>query len=224
MAGDDDIDESPDPTPDARQTGAVTVREYEDGLRFVHIMAMQSRLALEKVEAQLAAVTKVLQESGTVDEAKVVSRLVEERQDARSRLSHEAHVSVGPAQNKFELQEPDVDCASLLHLCKGRCCRLTFALTFQDLDEGVVKWDYAHPYRIRQRESDGYCVHNSAQHTCSVYQHRPGVCRVYDCRHDQRVWIDFENKIPAPLEAVRDQPVVVERIGLKKPEPPPAAE
>jgi hypothetical protein len=25
------------------------------------------------------------------------------------------------------------------------------------------------------------------------------VCRKYDCRHDQRIWIDFEARIPAPL-------------------------
>jgi hypothetical protein len=24
------------------------------------------------------------------------------------------------------------------------------------------------------------------------------VCRSYDCRTDKRIWIDFENRIPAP--------------------------
>jgi hypothetical protein len=31
-----------------------------------------------------------------------------------------------------------------------------------------------------------------------VYAQRPGACRAYDCRHDPRVWIDFEARIPAP--------------------------
>jgi hypothetical protein len=33
---------------------------------------------------------------------------------------------------------------------------------------------------------------------CTVYAQRPGACRAYDCRHDPRVWIDFDARIPAP--------------------------
>jgi hypothetical protein len=31
-----------------------------------------------------------------------------------------------------------------------------------------------------------------------VYEHRPAICRTYDCRKDPRIWIDFEKRIPAP--------------------------
>jgi hypothetical protein len=218
VAEDDDTKNTDDPK-DTRRDEAATVRDLEHALRFVHLMGMQGRLALEKVEAQLAAMQKILGTSGAVDEAEIIKLLPEELKEARARLNKEAHVDVGPSRDKYAVEEPDVDCAGLMHLCKGRCCRLTFSLSFQDLDEGVVKWTYDKPYRIRQRASDGYCVHND-EGSCTVYQHRPAVCRVYDCRHDQRVWIDFENKIPAPLAAVRNQPVLVERIGLKKPESP----
>ena len=31
-----------------------------------------------------------------------------------------------------------------------------------------------------------------------MHAQRPIVCRKYDCRHDVRVWIDYEERIPAP--------------------------
>lgn len=63
----------------------------------------------------------------------------------------------------------------------------------------MVRWDYGQPYLIRQRASDGYCVHNDPQsHGCTVHAHRPRVCRGYDCRQDKRIWIDYEQRIPAP--------------------------
>ncbi|HTR51551.1 MAG TPA: YkgJ family cysteine cluster protein [Kofleriaceae bacterium] len=90
------------------------------------------------------------------------------------------------------------NCAELLHLCNARCCTFTFPLSTVDLDEGVIRWDYAKPYTIRQRASDGYCVHNdAATHTCTVHGQRPRVCRVYDCRTDKRIWADFDQRIPA---------------------------
>ena len=86
-----------------------------------------------------------------------------------------------------------------------RCCKLTVALSSADLDEGVIRWDYGQPYMIRQRASDGFCVHNDpATHGCTVHAQRPLVCRKYDCRDDARVWIDYDKRIPAPLDAAVD--------------------
>lgn len=83
--------------------------------------------------------------------------------------------------------------------CGARCCTLSFALSTEDLDEGVSRWDYGQPYLIRQHATDGYCVHNDPDsHGCTVHPHRPRVCRSYDCRKDKRIWIDYEQQIPAP--------------------------
>src|SRR5215467_4814865 len=93
-----------------------------------------------------------------------------------------------------------IPCAELIPLCQARCCTLSFALSTEDLDEGVIRWDYGQPYLIRQRSSDGYCVHNApGSHACTVHAFRPRVCRGYDCRKDTRVWIDYEQRIPAPM-------------------------
>jgi Fe-S-cluster containining protein len=103
------------------------------------------------------------------------------------------------AESKYDVEVQGPPCMELMHICHARCCRLTFSLSTEDLDEGVVRWDYGQPYLIRQRASDGYCVHNSPETGgCTVHPNRPRVCRVYDCRTDERIWIDYEKKIVAP--------------------------
>ena len=114
------------------------------------------------------------------------------------------HVELAAPVDKYTVAGADPPCAELLPLCQARCCRLRFALSSQDLDEGVIRWDHGRPYLIRH-EADGACAHlaRTGDGGCSAYAHRPTPCRTYDCRRDPRVWIDFERRIPAPLEAVR---------------------
>ena len=92
-----------------------------------------------------------------------------------------------------------VDCASRVHLCHARCCSFVVELSRQDVEEGGLLWDIEQPYLLR-READGLCSHlDRKTQACGVYQNRPAGCRTYDCRTDQRVWIDFEKRIPAPM-------------------------
>lgn len=108
-------------------------------------------------------------------------------------------VALDTGESKYEAEGATPPCAELMPLCKARCCTLSFALSTEDLDEGVIRWDYGQPYLIRQRASDRYCVHNDpATQGCTVHAYRPRVCRVYDCRKDERIWIDYEQRIPAP--------------------------
>ena len=112
-------------------------------------------------------------------------------------------VWIDDGEPKYAVTPAEVPCAELLPICRARCCRLTFALSTADLDEGIVRWDYAKPYVIRQRRSDGYCVHNDpASRGCTVHAARPRACRVFDCRRDPRIWLDFERRIPAPEDAL----------------------
>ncbi|HET7500262.1 MAG TPA: YkgJ family cysteine cluster protein [Kofleriaceae bacterium] len=116
-------------------------------------------------------------------------------------------VSLDLGGPKYEQASPDVPCHELIPLCNARCCMLSFALSTEDLEEGVIRWDYGQPYLIRQRASDGRCVHNDPDtRGCTVHAHRPRVCRSYDCRKDPRIWTDFENRIVAPLrEGTRNE-------------------
>ena len=80
-----------------------------------------------------------------------------------------------------------------------------FALSRQDLKERVVQWDHSNPYMIRHG-ADGYCVHNDKQtRFCTVYDHRPAVCRGYSCRNDKRIWKDFDKMIPAEFKEGPEQ-------------------
>ena len=108
--------------------------------------------------------------------------------------------------DKYRMPSSDVDCASLLPICHGRCCSLTFELTTQDLDEGVVRWEVEQPYVILH-DRDGYCAHlDRPTRSCSIYEQRPAACRGFDCRGDARIWIDFERRIPAPMPAGMSPP------------------
>jgi Fe-S-cluster containining protein len=185
----------------------ITRGELHEALRFLHAMAMQGKAELDRIDAVLAAIVQALLGAGRLDGRRVEALLPEANARVGERAKLELTVDIGPSVDKYQATGPtDLDCAALAPICKARCCRLTFALSFQDLDEGVVRWEYAAPYRIRKRD-DGYCVH-SAPDTgrCGVYTQRPATCRTYDCRKDPRIWEDFERRIPSPWQRLDPAP------------------
>lgn len=179
---------------------APTTQDMEEGLRFLHVLGMQSKVDLIAQGASLYTLIEELVASGTLDLRAFEERRARVAEREAGRMTKEGHVRVfvDETEDKYTLTDlPEIDCAARLPLCQARCCTLTFPLSFQDLDEHVVRWNYAVPYQIRQR-ADGWCVHNDcASHTCGVYAHRPAICRSYDCREDARIWEDFEKRIPA---------------------------
>jgi hypothetical protein len=70
--------------------------------------------------------------------------------------------------------------------------------TAKDVEEGIVQWEFGHPYFIAQGE-DGYCRDlDRGCMGCSIHKNRPVPCRGYDCRKDARIWSDFEQRIVSP--------------------------
>jgi len=102
--------------------------------------------------------------------------------------------------DKRQMKGPDIDCPSLIHLCKARCCSYSVTLSPQDVAEGKLKWELYEPYRMVKDKTTGYCRYMRADAGCSVYEDRPATCRLYDCREDRRVWTDWDKKIPAPMD------------------------
>ena len=177
-------------------------KDLDDGLRFLHVLGMQGRMVADDASLRLAALVEELVSAGVIDQGRYDARreLLEKRGLDESEREGQVAVHVGTDVDKYAITElPDIDCEARFPLCHARCCTLDFALSIQDLDERVVRWDYARPYHIRHR-SDDYCCHNDpATGGCTVYQNRPAICRTYSCREDKRIWIDFDKRIPAPL-------------------------
>ena len=174
--------------------------ELEDGLRFLHTLGMQSKIDLIDLTTRVLAITELLISSGHLDLRAYEQRreLVARRETERMASANHVAVILQEAKDKYTLQDlPDIDCKSLYHLCRGRCCVLNFHLSHQDLQERIVKWEYGSPYQIRHGK-DGYCVHWEPEtFTCGIYEWRPTICRTYDCRKDERIWKDFERGILA---------------------------
>ncbi len=184
----------------------VTRAELERAVRHANLLADSLRQDILRLGAQLATLTDQLEGQG-IDCADGVEAALPAALEA-VQINHELgdplRVEFGSLHgNKYDAPASTIDCAELLPLCKGRCCSLEFALNTQDLNEGVVRFDYARPYWILQRACDGYCVHNDPEtRGCGVYEHRPLPCREFDCRGDSRIWTDFDKRIPAPEMAL----------------------
>lgn len=107
-------------------------------------------------------------------------------------------VRLASFRDKYALESHDIDCAARIPLCGARCCSFDVTLSAQDVAERVVPFDIMEPYALPR--DNGRCVCMNDEGACTIYEQRPGACRAYDCRDDERVWIDFEARIPAPLK------------------------
>jgi Fe-S-cluster containining protein len=104
-------------------------------------------------------------------------------------------VRLSVVTDKRSVGSPDIDCASLVHLCKVRCCRaFDVELSREDIADGI-EWEIEAPYLLARSHSGCTYLGDSG---CTVYDKRPATCRKYDCREDPRVWIDFDKKLLAP--------------------------
>jgi len=190
----------------------VTRGELERALRHVNYLLASMRDELLALGAQVVTLTNELARKGVVEEAAVNDALPEVLESVKI-IDEDAdprRVEIGPMLcDKRDIEDLPIPCRQLLHLCEARCCQLTFVLNTQDLDEGMIRWDYARPYWIQQRAEDGYCAHNHPEtRRCGAYEYRPVPCREFDCRNDSRIWKDFEKRIAAPqsvLETASDE-------------------
>jgi hypothetical protein len=181
-------------------------RELADGLLYIHSRLSENTKSTLEAASFLYALVELLSEQGLIS----IDKLDERKAEVAQRLAKKnTEKGVGvllqePEYDKYTFQgEAKIDCENRVHLCKAACCRLPFALSKQDIREGIVHWDLSQPYIIAQ-EKDGYCTHleRSCQR-CGIREHRPVPCRAYDCRKDNKIWLDFENKIINP-EILRD--------------------
>lgn len=171
------------------------------GLRYTHSRANANTAKLLEVTSFAYAAIELLAERGliTTEELDQRKKLVFDRLVEKFRQDGIGAAYQDPEHDKYSFDATvEIDCASRLPLCKAACCRLRFALSRQDVEEGIVHWDFSRPYFIA-RGDDGYCRHlDRGCMRCTIHANRPVPCRGYDCRNDKRIWSDFAQRIVSP--------------------------
>lgn len=171
------------------------------GLIYTHDRANQNTEEIEGALARVDALVEILVARGLLTGEDLAAAEERAGEVVRKRFVQKrmAVIRQDFEVDKREWQDgPEIDCENRVHLCRAACCRLTVGLSTEDVKEGVLRWETHMPYALA-RARDGYCVHMARDSCrCTVYDHRPIPCRAYDCRSDERIWIDFDKRIPNP--------------------------
>lgn len=168
--------------------------QLERGTLFAHTALGENALRLNQLQAVVHGLADLLIAKGVVDSSELglaMQRVDEELRQRGEQLGPGTLIRVEPIED--QPQAAMVDCESRLPICKAVCCRLNFALSVTEIEDGHARWDLGQPYHIR-KQADGCCVHQTGK-GCAIYDHRPGVCRRYSCAKDPRIWSDFEGRI-----------------------------
>lgn len=184
-------------------------QQVAQGLLYTHSRLNANTSKTLETTAFLHALIELLHEKGliTIEELDERKRVAGQRLVEQLRQKGDGVMLQEPEYDKYTFDQGiEIDCENRIHLCRAACCRLPFALSKQDIREGVVHWDLGQPYLIEQGD-DGYCNHMArGSCRCTVYAQRPVPCRAFDCRNDERIWLDFEQMIPNPALAQPEWP------------------
>ncbi len=208
---------SRDPTP---APIAPSEQELGQALVYGYDRANANTREVHRANSTAGALAELLLEQGVLDRETLAERLAAIGANLERDYTQQGMGVALQETDRSKYEEPEapaIDCESRWHLCKGSCCKLSFALSQEDVEEGVVRWNLRRPYVIAHGEN-GRCAHQEAGTCrCSIYDNRPKVCRGYDCRKDKRIWLDFEGRVPNPKLEDPDWPSSV----AEEPEAPP---
>ena len=184
-------------------------QQVAEGLLYAHSRLNANTGKTLETAAFAYALIELLAERGllTIEELDERKRIVGERLAQSYRENGMGAIVQDPEYDKYTFANgAEIDCASRIGLCMAGCCRLPFALSHQDIREGIVRWELGQPYLIEQG-AGGYCTHvDRGGCRCTIYAQRPVPCRGYDCRQDARIWVDFGAGVPNPAMARPDWP------------------
>jgi hypothetical protein len=176
-------------------------RKILDGFLYTHARMGESTRQILESSAFLYALVEMLEERGliSVDDLDQRKNIVANRLIEKNREKGLGVVIQDPELDKYAFDDvATINCTDRIEYCHAACCKLPFALSRQDIREGVVSWDLGQPYMIEQSEC-GYCTHlEMHSSSCLIHEQRPIPCRAYDCRKDNNIWLDFEKFIINP--------------------------
>jgi hypothetical protein len=156
--------------------------QVEQGNLFAHSALTEQAARANESEALLNGLVGLLVQHGVVS----ADELMQVVERARPQVERSVPVAVRVDQTG---PDPEIDCAARIGVCKAVCCRLHFALSVEEIESGLLKWELGRPYFNRHNEA-GYC--HQWDDGCNIYDDRPSPCRLYSCEHDDRIWTDFE--------------------------------
>lgn len=169
-------------------------RQIEAGALFNHTTFSHLAGHINEIESFLYGLIDLLILKKISDQSEIV-QLANKASEQLVEWGQIATAGVAMRFDGAEQPPAKVNCAERLHICKAVCCKLSFPLSQEEIEGGIVKWDLGRPYYNRSKEN-GYCVHiDQPCLNCKIYEHRPQVCKVYDCSNDKRIWKDFENMV-----------------------------
>ncbi len=179
--------ELPDPDQESLE------RQVVRGNLFTHSSIGRNSERINEIESFLYGFVDLMINKGLLEKEELANAAQEVRKEIFGK-GESAHAGIG-----IRVDKPDedvtpvaVNCNERIHICKAVCCKLDFALSAEEIENGKVKWDLGKPYFIRH-EKNGYCSHmDLGKKCCSVYNDRPSVCKKYSCANDHRIWKDFE--------------------------------
>jgi hypothetical protein len=157
-------------------------RQVEQGSLFAHAELTRQSHRTNETDALLNGLVALLVQHKIVDGDELMKVVDQAREPVKQKVDIALRVNE-------EGEEPQIDCASRIHVCKAVCCRLHWALSVEEIEDGRVKWELGRPYFNRHND-EGYC--HQWDDGCNIYEDRPNPCRMYSCEHDDRIWKDFE--------------------------------
>lgn len=178
-------------------------KDLSSGLIYTHSRINANTNKNMEAASFLYALIELLNEKGLLtieelDERKkqVAGRLVKRFVDSGLGLMYQ-----DPEYDKYTFdQGAHVDCEGRLAVCKAVCCKLPFALSRQDVEEGIIRWEFGRPYLIAH-EDDGYCIHMDRNtYKCTVREQRTVPCKGFDCKDNEKwkIWIDYDKRMINP--------------------------
>ncbi|MFV1977556.1 MAG: YkgJ family cysteine cluster protein [Candidatus Scalindua sp.] len=178
-------------------------KDLSSGLLYTHSRITYNTQHTLKASSFLYALIELLDEKGILsieelDEKKkqIAEKLIRTFENSRIGLLYQE-----PEEDKYSFNNNgDLDCQKRLNTCKAICCKIPFALSKQDVEERVIRWEFGRPYLIAH-DADGYCVHIDRKTCrCNSYEHRPVPCRGFDCKKNEKwpVWLDYDSKVINP--------------------------
>lgn len=147
------------------------VNDIAKGLQYCHARINANTSKTMEASFSLYALIELLDEKGLLtieklDECKkqVAERLVQKFKESGMDLMFQ---DLEYDKYSFE-HESHVDCLEQLPICKAICCKFPFALSKQDVEEGIISWNFGRSYLIAH-DGEGWSLCASGSGDISMY-------------------------------------------------------